>query len=334
MSRTLVAVSSTCIFFAALCSSCVFVPEECDYVATQCWDVTDLYCDRWGCWETVHTECQDYCVDSASSTTVLECTQDYHCLENQTCINYLCVTTSSVGTATICEACDRNSDCAETGALCLNLTTDAAVGYCGRACASDTSCPDDYECASIEGVDGQQCVPQSRDCSDVTQQPTCESDSECDDDEICVDTTCTDPECEDDAGCDDGFECRQGRCESIGVACESSEECEGGICIDTVCWDTCETDENCAGELVCLSGLCSPPPEPECVLGTDCGDEGLFHCVDGVCHDDCEIDDDCDFGYYCRAFYCAIDPDIECRTSVECDYNETCIDGECVVDEP
>ncbi len=363
-----IATGTLCCLFATLGTGCVFVQEECDYVETQCWDVHDVYCDPWGCWEEVYTECEDYCVDAVNPAPAPECTQDYHCAGNDICLDQRCVARSAgpdpTGGAGLCEACDVNADCQESGALCLNLTENADVGYCGRSCDSDASCPSGFECLDLSGGNGSQCVPETRSCSatdlpdppvedeclttaDCTGDqiceagdcvdpvsPECTEDDHCDGEQVCVDELCVDPEpvpeCVGNDDCDEGLECVDGDCSEVEIICTINADCgESGICVDGSCRDTCETDDNCTGGQVCRAGLCSAPPEPECATGSDCG-EGDFYCVNGMCRDACASNDECELGYLCRGFYCDVDPAVECRSTLECGIDQECVSGECL----
>ena len=353
-----------CVLFATLCSGCIFVNDECDYIETQCWDVVDVYCDAWSCWETVHTECEDYCVDVADPVAPPECTQDYHCSGNAVCQDQRCVSPpQDRASAGLCEECEVNADCTEAGALCLNLTEDATIGHCGRSCETG-SCPVGFECVTLGGQ-GRQCVPESRSCSgtsvpppddpecdadnpcaapqrcqegvcvDPEPDPECDAENPCADPQICDSGECVDPEpeCGDNDDCGTDEECIDGACYDIEVAsCERSSECgETGICVDGSCRETCESTDDCPGNQVCRAGLCSPPPEPECVTGLDCSDvEGEYYCVNGMCRASCESSDECDFGYLCRGFYCDVDPAVECRSTLECGLDQDCVEGECL----
>jgi Cys-rich repeat protein len=406
MQRSVLLTAAACCLSATLYAGCVFYSEDCDYIETQCWDVVDVYCDAWGCWENWYTECEDYCVNVAAPIAAPECTADRHCASGFICEGQRCVREpSNRPGAGLCEACDVNADCEERDALCLNLTPDASVGYCGRSCGANRDCPSGFECVGLQGASGSQCVPLSRTCSGTAPQCSddldcragevcdlgtcvpectenrhcaegqicstagrcvdrpaectdpsdcaegqdcvqgrceavepvaCTDNDECEAPQICLDSVCSDPECADNTDCGSEEECVDGRCELIEVvACQRNVDCgETGLCVDGNCRTVCDSNDVCPGNQVCRAGLCSPPPDPECAVGADCGGEaGDFFCVNGTCRVSCVGDAaDCDFGYFCRGFYCDVDPNVECRDDLECGLEEVCLEGECLVD--
>jgi hypothetical protein len=122
-----------CAFLSSTVAGCIIHEENCAYYETECWDVVDVVCDPWGCWEEyLYTECQDYCVGSVSPDplhTDIDCTLDRHCLSGEVCSGERCVPESAPPAGSgLCQTCDVNRDCIETGALCLNLTSDATLG--------------------------------------------------------------------------------------------------------------------------------------------------------------------------------------------------------------
>ena len=75
-------------------------------------------------------------------------------------------------------------------------------------------------------------------------------------------------------------------------------------CSETTLNNTCRTDMDCPGQLICVQGLCKEPPP--CVFDRDCGAEEI--CNDaGACVDpgsasggDCIADTDCENGALCN----------------------------------
>ncbi|MBN1946141.1 MAG: hypothetical protein JW797_10720 [Bradymonadales bacterium] len=315
--------------------------DHCDYIETECWDVVDVYCDAWGCWEEWHTECVDYCVDVDEAYTSPECLEDYHCPTGYWCDRERCVPIGGGSSGSgLCEPCQTNADCEEPGALCLDLTPDATTGYCGRSCTGGSDCPAGYECLAIAGESVHQCVPERRDgvrsCEEVRPTPVeCSGPNDCPDPLVCEQGRCVMPmtsPCEDEGDCQPGETCVDDVCVPQPIECTSRAQCEADEeCVDGTCRTLCDTQEDCPPDQLCLGGLCSPPPPPECSTGADCEGEGPFYCINGSCRPACQTDEDCDFGYYCRGFYCDIDPAVECRTNLECGRDERCVQGECLV---
>lgn len=366
MQRSVYFAAALCVFSATLYAGCVFY-EDCDYYETQCWDVVDVYCDPWGCWEEVFTECEDYCVDVSApvgSVVAPECTADRHCGNDQICQSERCVAAphDGGGGAGLCHECDVNADCAESGALCLNLEENATVGHCGRACVADDECPRDFQCLSLSGASGNQCVPADRVCeSNPVPQPDCTTDANCDGGEVCEGGRCVTPapDCLDNSGCTAPQICEAGACVDPTPApeCVDNTGCtEPQICVDDACVDPeptpeCENNAGCDAPQICLQGSCT---DPACTVNGECGDAEL--CVDGLCEalvvEDCDFNNDCgEIGIcvdgscrltcaddpqcpgaqVCRAGLCAPPPEPECMTGSDCgaEGDFTCVNGSC-----
>lgn len=77
---------------------------------------------------------------------------------------------------TLCSPCQFNSDCQVNGVASLCMDYGADGKFCGSPCASDSECPTDYTCATIQnggGKDVKQCKrkdeggkPKTCECSD------------------------------------------------------------------------------------------------------------------------------------------------------------------------
>jgi hypothetical protein len=118
--------------------------------------------------------------------------------------------------------------------------------------------------------------------------------------------------------------------------CTSSNDCAGdlvcnsGVCLQPEQQVSCLVDEQCPEGFECLNGVCSDgnEPPPECTDANPCG-KG-FSCVKGHCVDNggtdlCQNDDDCKDGEACEAGQC-----VE-TAGPECTDNEGCESGNCDV---
>jgi hypothetical protein len=92
-------------------------------------------------------------------------------------VHQMTVTAGGTGSSELCKACDADAQCGDTDDNCVQI---GGVFSCGRSCAVDTDCPDDYKCSlsamtSVNGVAARQCIP--RDFSCAGEQTTCQDDS-------------------------------------------------------------------------------------------------------------------------------------------------------------
>lgn len=197
---------------------------------------------------------------------------------------------------------------------------------------SSGCCPDESYCdaTGCYACDGLGCRP-------IDPPAECQFNSECGAGRVCRNAECV-------AQCDASNPCPEGQmCSTAGlcvdappVMCEEATEsvdCEGGNCIDNVCFDTCTMDEECGEGRYCLSGACviDHRPRPTCTSDSQCE----YACVDGVCRTPCESLDDCarrdvQFGF-CLNGYCATSNEVtsDCARQADCGSNQDCIDGIC-----
>lgn len=320
----------------------------CAEYAVDEYEVCDVYCDFWGCWDECYYSYDEYCIDyvveyddhhhgNGGVADDCECATDYDCRRGETCdSDGYCVEREreEPNPAQLCEPCAEHTDCAGDDSLCVVFGDDNS-GYCGNACQRDRDCPSAYECVRTEST--SQCVPKSRTC-EASGGPTgptpiyeCDNAQDCDSDEICVDGDCVieESECQRNRDCAASEVCMNGECVGEDIeSCSFNSDCtDEALCIDGMCRDYCTTDAACGSDEVCRGGVCSPRPDAECTTGNDCGN-GDFICVDGQCRDQCSRNADCAAGTECLAGYCEF-VDIECRTNADCGDDQACIDGGC-----
>lgn len=95
--------------------------------------------------------------------------------------------------------------------------------------------------------------------------PSCETDSDCQAQEYCVNSRCQ--QCRDHADCPDELACKDGACAQVPGFCRSSDDCGGGqVCRDHRC-SPCLAAGDCADGMACIDGACVPS---ECASDADC----------------------------------------------------------------
>jgi hypothetical protein len=285
--------------FAALASGCVVnANDECYEV---CDTVCEVRCNPWECWEVCWDECWDECTyveyeeeyteESPDDRPRAECSVDAECDQGEACERGRCVERSpGVG---LCQPCERNADCVEEGARCLEINGEERV--CGRACEAAADCPRGFECQSVSSEVGvpNQCVPAA------------------DPDNGARSCEVPEPEPEPEPGCRRNDDCAQGE-----------------LCVDGACAPeapvACAADADCGAELICEEGSCAPL---ECRRSADCADAQI--CVNARCEDACDDANPCPEGSSCEApGYCA--PSHSCAADADCPQGQTCQSGACV----
>ncbi|ACT65646.1 predicted protein [Cyanophage PSS2] len=285
---------------------------------------------------------------SCQTCSELGTCKDIDCSSDDDCPGCSCL----LGRNAVCGECQFDSDCGGDS-ICND-------GECLRPCfleircSSDSACPRGEVCG--ESGDGPYCIPGCRNdsqceeasekCVDGSCRAFCLSTSDCAAGERCHDGECmrlqdpaddvtvdpTDPgEFDDDTDSVDSPECGLNQCchSDKGYYCEacycnSSEDCECGLCTDGRCKGFCRSDEDCPCGVCTAEGFCSET----CKKDEDC-DDGI--CVDGQCESGCDSDDDCPQGEGCY-----IDPDTgdgicldTCSVDSDCKRGEWCVDGFC-----
>ncbi len=290
---------------------------------------------------------------SCQTCSELGTCKDIDCTDDDQCPGCSCL----LGRNNVCGECQYDSDCG--GDSICNEGACLRPCFLEIRCNSDSACPRGEICG--ESGDGPYCTPGCRNdsqceaaserCIDGSCRFFCSSTADCAADERCHDNECkrledpaddVDPpaddpgEFDDDTPSVDNPECGMNQCchTDKGYFCEpcycnSSEDCECGLCIGGRCLGTCRSDEDCPCGVCTAEGFCSEI----CFKDEDC-DDGI--CVDGYCEYGCNSDDDCPVGEGCY-----IDPDPvdnpdgdgicldTCNEDSDCKRGEWCIDGFC-----
>lgn len=325
--------------------------------AWSCWD------ECW--YETsCTTVCDEYTYEEEEVVTV-DCYSDLDCGDGQICVADVCVArdTEERGFSGLCQVCETTNDCYEDDALCVRLNYDqvsrTGEKVCTRTCEYDTDCPANFECVKVsdEVGDPAQCLPVTDGAGERTCNPSpelecvratdcragescknnectapdtaeCSADSECASGQVCKNFSCKDadgPECTTRQDCSSGEVCIDGSCVQGTTSCVFNNECDGGVCVNGQCQNTCSADSECAFNEHCREGLCEVI---DCRRSADCGTGEV--CVDAQCEATCTSDANCDAGYVCNDFnYCEPDPAVDCRTNAECGMDEICVEGAC-----
>lgn len=306
---------------------------------------------------TQDTDCEDaatYC-DVASGDCVAGCRGDGDCEELEFCelADHSCQPRPMICGAGIDDPkcpdgswCDTSSPLGECKPGCEDYTDcPGSRPFCiEHRCMVCEDCPD--PCNDASAVPSERC-PGGFFCDDVTHvcNPTCNSDAECGDGDVCCTEDLCDQQrcvqrCEEEGpfACPPGWFCEPGGHCSPG--CLNDEACGRAslICEANECRDGCRSDEICrAGtycdleQLICVAGECRQETEAEdCEAWEICNEQ--HQCQDRPC----QADGDCFEGYYCNqaANLCALGcrADADCPGDVAiCSDAHQCVDG-CVDD--
>jgi len=145
-----------------------------------------------------------------------------------------------------------------------------------------------------------------------TCEDACNTDADCDSDEVCGNGACEDAEvdvCDSDADCDSDESCTNGACEDTDPSqCDAEDE-------DGENEDGEEDDEEEVNDA------------DSCTVDADCdADEG---CSNGECEDLCSSDADCEEDETCGASGICEDVPVPCSSDADCDADEICSAGYC-----
>lgn len=201
-------------------------------------------------------------------------------------------------------------------------------------CSVPADCDEGFTC--LEGA----CVPE---VPETSCDPACGGDTPfCDEDAgVCV-------ACISDNQCEEGFRCDAGSCVER-AACETSEECDGGVCSDGVCVTCTETEGcgtgvcdtsvaggqcvTCTAELGCggATPICDTDvPGGLCITCSDdahCSGDALCDVtVEGGACVACLDDDSCGEGLFC-------DDSVRGNRCVSCLEDDHCEDGGVCLDD-
>jgi cysteine-rich repeat protein len=222
---------------------------------------------------------------------------------------------------------DGTVDCADSD--CAN---DPA---CAPECVTDSDCGPGQVCTDGVCCDTGECIPNGRD-------PVCQFDYECGNG-ACVDGFCHDA-CIADSECPTGQTCQDGLCLTDpdgGDECVFNADCvadgNGEFCINGICHEGCNSENDCAGNENCRGTICQPDdlPSSECNVNADCPINGQ-ECVNAVCRFACDNDSDCETscgtGSACDLGYCLFPNEVnpECQVNEDCTSGLDCIDAQCI----
>lgn len=181
----------------------------------------------------------------------------------------------------------------------------------------------------------------------------CNGDGDCNDGEICFDTThtCIEVECTEDSDCDGWQECDDNMCEPASGRCEYDFDCDD----DEFCNGNhycehyeCEINDDCSYWEICNDNECKPAKN-RCGDDGDCDSDEMCFVDTHTCipADYCLNNSDCPSGYFCNGNHqCQRedddddddddnddDDDDDGKTGCRCKSSEVCINGECVTKE-
>lgn len=256
--------------------------------------------------------CRTTCVDTMSD--------DDNC---GTCGNACGALESCVGGKCKPECLDSWVYC-ENDNKCANLTTDAEhCGSCGHVCGGNMYCANGAcvcpaGTSNCDGDESNGCETPSLQCGQVGQ---CADESK-----VCGDVCC-------DATCCNGAVCvdltsNPLHCGDCATPCETTQRCEGGVCVDDIAGCDKESDTPCFGTCAdlktsvdhCGGGGIACSTDEECVDG-ECQDAGVTEC-DRVGYKAC-------YGT-CTNIYSDVNHCGDCR--VVCGEKERCRLGKCEPD--
>lgn len=151
----------------------------------------------------------------------------------------------------------------------------------------------------------------------------CQSDSECDDSQVCFQQHCAARgSCESNSECATGQLCQYGRCQTVECSDTQPNVCGDYACRSNKCLQSCASladcapGRGCAGS-VCMQASCQGTDDPAC---------GTFACATLVCKTACTGDLDCNSRYRCDDGACT--PKLA-PTGAHCSLDEQCDSGTC-----
>jgi hypothetical protein len=210
----------------------------------------------------------------------------------------------------------------------------------------------------------EECTFDTSNCYNVTSDE-CEDDSNCENEQVCIDGFCVeppppDPECGDGiaqtgsgelcdgqdwgriSGCSDlGFDSGTLECldcsfdtsgcfyENLSGGCMEDSDCpEDHFCINYFCFPyspECEEDDDCSGNKNCINGTCI-----ECEFDSHCENKTATpYCFSDECVQ-CVYNIDCDEGFGCNVSTNTCYELPECVDNNHCNGEDVCYDYECV----
>lgn len=301
----------------------------------------------------------DSCVDGVCEGAMVNCDDSNECTADSCdamtgdCLNvFLADGDACTGGVCVDGTCEPN------GAWCYDQTTECrtisgGTSYWNCLLADGSS----YgvwglleDCGLIGGplacIDGEGCK----------NPVACQSDSSCNDNNLCTVDSCIEGVCLNEAMvCPAGEQCVEGTCETIPDCvvdgdCYGWEACTDGVCVSTsaVCSDaTVEKQGNCInlGDMEIALSL-NPNGDIATELGKfelltqgcqDCFDLGtiVIACYD-ICDEVTQECQDCLMGFYTSELIactgklaCMPEPVVECTSNIDCDGGDPCTFGVC-----
>lgn len=246
--------------------------------------------------------------------------------------------------------CDADADC--EGAL------QCVEGTCTEVelvlCTDDQECAEGQACrngvcvgADANDSDGDGILNEDDNCPDVANPDQADEDGDGTGD--ACETVVRPDECVSSEECDGvTLVCDAGTCDV--VTCESDDACpEDAVCVGTLCRfaPVCQGDGDCVSVLGdCVGGRCAPG----CDTNNECGGTRVTGCVEGECRRACASDAGCGELEACEAGYCLpvecsgigfegcpegerCNGSGECIPFIACDFDTDCPDGEACSDD-
>ena len=315
-------------------------PGECDD-GTQC--TQGDHCDGGACVGGVLKSCDDAnaCTKDLCNATSGECTNEQLeegdlCEDGDFC---------SVGDSCQAGACvpgiPLNCD---DGELCTDDSCDNVTGFCTVA-YNNVDCDDGNVCTATDMCAGGKC--QGQDPTDCNDGNPC-TDDPCDPlDGTCSNVANTKP-CDDGEPCTLQDQCKKEACKPGNVAaCDDNNPCSAdfcelgvGTCTYTQLEGTCDDEDKCTLNEVCMEGVCEAGSTITCTDGDPCT---LDFCLPktGKCDFNEPQDGSCDDGDACTLEDACVDGlcdgvSIDCSDDDPCTdpLSEVCTGGECVEKTP
>ncbi|CAG2101907.1 unnamed protein product, partial [Medioppia subpectinata] len=233
------------------------------------------------------------------NTCNVGCRSDTDCASSEACINNLCIDPCATPTA-----CGTNAFC--------------TVGHHEKICTcKEGSIGNAYvECVRVIttcGAIADSCAIGSR-CEESVCRTQCRSDTECFDNEKCLDNLCS-IICSSDEVCPQGFVCDGGKCMT---GCRSDVECPTQeSCINRKCLNVCASPTACGSDAIC-NGI---NHQPYCSCPTRYTGNAKIACR----RMDCVVDVDCGSAKICQNYKCITG----CRSDGGCADTQSCISLQC-----
>ncbi|NUN15706.1 MAG: hypothetical protein HUU55_18935 [Myxococcales bacterium] len=275
----------------------------------------------------------DECVvGKCGSDGLCQCTEDFHCGDNQYCAKNGLNQNECTPKKNECETCDADRKCKSDyctaavlgtcvttnsktlGAACCHddqCTTNRCGGNGTCECTTDSHCGANKYCA-LNGLNGNSCEPKKAECE------TCDSDHKC------LSNNCT--------------AAISGKCvteglKNLGQSCCHNDQCAVGTCgANGLC--VCQTDADCEDNQYCAeNGLNSASCEPKKNRGESCSSDaqcksddcrGLVGLMECIKENVAEIGETCYANDECIEGTCGSSGECVCTMDSHCPSNQYC----------